>query len=87
MRAYAYPSGLIGFGDAVPRGARVIARGPEQDLRDFITGKARLAPRTRALLVPGMPEADNQLAADAALAAFAKWIAIGAPKGVRVLPL
>jgi hypothetical protein len=36
--------------------------------------------------VPGVPEADNQIAASAALEAWTKWIGINPPAGVRVLP-
>ena len=72
-RAYCFPSGLIEFGFAIPKGATVIARGPEDPPRAFIGANARRARlyRTRKatldLVVPGMPEADNQLALDAAL--------------------
>jgi hypothetical protein len=48
IRAYCYPSGLIDFGTTVPKGARVIARGPEQALRDFIAVKAPCAARPAA---------------------------------------
>lgn len=90
IRACCYPSGLIVFGRSIPKGSTVIARGPEQPLRDFIAAKARqvrLGKRSTALdlLVPGMPEAESQIALDAALASWAKWIAAGAPKGIRVL--
>lgn len=87
IRAYCYPSGLIDFGNSIPRGAKIIARGPEKELRDFIAVQARPTPRGGDFLVPGVPEADNQIAAHAALSAWAKWIAIAAPAGVRVLPL
>lgn len=91
IRACCYPSGLIVFGRSVPKGSTVIARGPEQPLRDFISARARqvrIGRRSTALnlLVPGMPEADNQIALDAALVTWAKWIATSAPKGIRVLP-
>lgn len=85
IRAYCYASGLIEFGRSIPKGAIVIARGPEKELRDFIGTKARCYGHFRSLLVPGVPEAPNKLAAAGALKAWAKWIAIGAPKGVRVL--
>lgn len=99
IRAYCYPSGLIEFGVSVPKGAIVIARGPKKELREFIDARARHGYRTRViggrrqkvpgtehLLVPGIPEADNQHAALNALYTWTKWIAINAPKGVRVLP-
>jgi hypothetical protein len=97
IRAYCYASGLIGFDKRIPKGALVIARGPEKELREFIEVKARHGYKTRnvngrptkirgsdMLLVPGVPEADNQHAALTALHGWMKWIAIGAPKGVRV---
>ena len=99
LRAFCFPSGLIEFGHSVPRGAIVIARGPERDLRDYISAKARhgylsssiggrrrAVPGSEQLLVPGIPEADNQVVAMAALARWASWIAVNAPKSVRVLP-
>lgn len=98
-RAFCYASGLIEFGKRVPKGAIVIARGPEKELREFIDGKARHGYRTRViggrrtkvpgtehLLVPGIPEAPNQIIAEKALINFLGWIDTFAPKGVRVLP-
>lgn len=85
IRAFCYPSGLIDFGLAIPKGAKVIARGPEQALRDFIAVKARHAKRDASLLVPGVPEADNPIAATDALKRWTDWIGINPPKGVRVL--
>lgn len=40
-RAWCYASGLIGFGNRVPSGAMVIARGPEKDLRAFLSPGGR----------------------------------------------
>jgi hypothetical protein len=97
IRAYCYASGLIGFGTKIPKGALVIARGPEQPLREFIEVNARHGYRTKlvngrpskirgsdTLLVPGLPEAENQHAALDALHRWMKWIGINPPKGVRV---
>jgi len=99
IRAYCYSSGLIEFGARIPAGATVIARGPEKDLREFIATKARhgylkskFGGRRAGvsggehLLVPGIPEAENQAVALGALHAWAKWIAINAPRTIRVLP-
>lgn len=89
IRAYCYPSGVIVFARRNPGRARIIARGPDKALRDFISGKARLArlhPRHREqLLVPGIPEADSEIAARLAFERWTKWIAVTAPRGVRVL--
>ncbi len=100
IRAYCFASGHIEFGRSIPSGAIVIARGPAELLRDFIEVNARHGYRTRrvhgrptkipgseTLLVPGVPEAANQLAGAEALANWSKWIATKAPKGVRVLSL
>jgi hypothetical protein len=100
IRAYCYASGLIDFGRDIPAGATIIARGPEKELREFIEGEARrgsygwrLGGRRRELpgspsllLVPGVPEADNPIAARQALQRWSRWIASKAPFGVRVLP-
>lgn len=90
MRAYCYPSGLIDFGNTIPKGAKIIARGPEKELREFIAVKARLTRHARhpdAFLVPGVPEADSAINAQAALERWTKWIAVAPPAGVRVLAL
>ena len=88
-RAYCYPSGLIVFARRNPGRARIIARGRDAALRNFISGKARLArlhpTHPEQLLVPGMPEADSEAAARAAFERWTRFIAAGAPRGVRVL--
>ncbi len=99
MRAYCYASGLIEFGRKMPSGALPIARGPGAQLRDFIDAKARHGYKTRkvrgrvtkipgtdCLLVPGVPEAPDQLAAVDALLAWREWISEHAPTGVLVWP-
>ena len=93
IRAWCYPSGLIEFGRRVPKGAVVIARGPEPELRAYIGVKSRRMTTSRGrrtpatyLLVPGLPEADSAVAAAAALTRWTRWIALHAPKGIRVLP-
>jgi hypothetical protein len=96
MRAYCYASGRIDFGHRIPNGAIVIARGPEKELRAYIEARARHGYPTRyrgrqtripgsdMLLVPGVPEALNQYRAAIALDAWLKWIAVGAPRNVRI---
>lgn len=88
IRAYCYASGRIDFGRDIPAGATIIARGPDRELRGFIGAEARRGRmgRDEALLVPGVPEAANQIAAREALRTWSKWIATKAPFGVRVLP-
>ncbi len=98
IRAYCFASGHIEFGNKIPAGAIVIARGPAQELRDYIeplarhgystrdvSGRRTKIPGTDTLLVPGIPEADNPHRALDALHRWMKWIAINPPKGVRVL--
>ncbi len=83
IRAFCYPSGLIDFGATVPKGATVIARGPEPVLKPYIATKAQ---RGRDLRVPGMPQAQSVIEAQAALTRFCTWIGQNPPRGVRVLP-
>lgn len=71
--AFAWASGLIEFGLSVPKGALPIASGPVKVLRDKIGVAARHAYTPNELLVPGVPEADNQKAGLAALAAWIDW--------------
>lgn len=76
MYAYCYASGLIEFGRKTPNGALPIARGPATDVRDLIGVAARRGYKTNVansrptkasgsdcLLVPGVPEAPDQLTA------------------------
>lgn len=97
LRAYCYASGQIEFGRKMPDGALPVARGPAKILRDFIDSRARHGystklvdgrptkiPGTETLLVPGIPEAPDQVAAGDALFAFRKWIGKKPPKGVVV---
>jgi hypothetical protein len=68
--AYCYRPGRIRFGQRCPKGAIVIATGPRRLLREAIEPLARLAYDGRSLLVPGVPEADDERAAALALALF-----------------
>lgn len=86
--AYCYASGHIGFTSGqCPDGALPIARGPDKKLRDLIDARARHGyetrrvdgrlqkiPGTDCLLVPGVPEAPDQMAAVDALQAFIKFV-------------
>jgi len=98
MHAYCYASGLVEFGDSVPRGALPIARGPARRLRNFIeplarhgydaeknkNGRLTKIRGTDTLLVPGVPEAPDQSAALAALERWLDWIKAKAPNGIKV---
>lgn len=99
MKAYCWASGLIEFGRGVPAGAIEIAQGRDKALRAFISGVARHGYKTRLvdgrttkvrgtdhLLVPGVPEAPNQLVAAGALDRFLAWIGTRPPVGVTVTP-
>lgn len=73
MKAFCWASGVIGFDadDRQPEGTLLIASGPEAKLREKIGVAARHGYDNQTLLVPGIPEADDQRAA---LAALQKWL-------------
>lgn len=98
IRAYCFASGHIEFGRKVPSGAIIIARGPEPALRDFISGNARHGYRTEkidgrptkiagsdTLLVPGVPEALNEAAAEKELERWLDVLKEKAPASVLVI--
>lgn len=68
--AYCWRSGLLEFGNSVPSGAFLIVKGPDEMVRDQISAAARHAYDGKSLLVPGIPEANNDREAEAALEAF-----------------
>lgn len=79
--AYCWASGQIDFGPKVPDGAIEIARGDADLVRQVIIATARHGKRmlTSAveeltLLVPGVPEAADQVAAGDALGAWLLWL-------------
>lgn len=86
--AFCYASGLIQIGSKIPDGALPLyLKGPHRKLLNFVEGVARHGystelvngrptkiPGTETLLVPGVPEAPNQMAAVDALTAFNEWI-------------
>lgn len=82
----------------MPDGALPIASGREKPLRAFIEVKARHGYKTREvngrhtkipgsdmLLVPGVPEAPDQITAGDALRKWCNWIGAHTPVGVRML--
>lgn len=73
MHAYCYASGEIMFGPKGPEGTIRIATGRAKRLRDAISPAARLAYDNKTLLVPGVPEADDQIQAGDALARWLDW--------------
>lgn len=58
--AYCFASGQIGFGPRCPAGALPVVRGPEKAVLEFIEGVARHAYDGKTLLIPGIPEAQDQ---------------------------
>ncbi|HFS8942382.1 TPA: host nuclease inhibitor protein [Enterobacter roggenkampii] len=60
IRAYAWASGLIEFGQKLPEGALPIITGEAKQVRELIDIWARHSRTSDQLLVPGVPEAANQ---------------------------
>lgn len=77
--AWCWASGLIEFGsvDAVPEDSIVFAHGPKSYLVGVVSAVARQGKGANAgkLLVPGIPEADDQNAAADALSKWVDWCA------------
>lgn len=72
--AYCWRSGQIKIGRKVPDGAIAVLRGPAKFVRDTMCVCARHGYRKGVLLVPGIPEADTDDEAEAALEAFIAWV-------------
>ena len=70
ITAYAWASGLIEFGETFPDGALPIITGEEKRVREIIEVRARHSRTSEQMLVPGVPEADNQHDACDALIRF-----------------
>lgn len=66
--AYCYASGVVGFGDKIERGTLPIGR--LQCDRAAFTVHCRLAYDGKTWLVPGIPEAPDQMAGIDALRSF-----------------
>lgn len=77
--AWCWASGLIEFGDTVPEGAIHIASGPKCSIKVVVRALAREGQGASfgKLLVPGIPEAENQKQAGDALASWLEWCAKG----------
>ncbi|HFK4066929.1 TPA: host nuclease inhibitor protein [Kluyvera ascorbata] len=74
ITAYAWASGLIEFGHIVPEGALPIISGNELRIRELIDVYARHSRTNDQLLVPGIPEANDQHDACTALIKFTETI-------------
>lgn len=72
--AYCFASGRIEFGATQPKGALPIVSGEEERIRRLIGATARHAYDGETLLVPGVPEAPDQIAGVDALIRFRDWI-------------
>ncbi|MFW7270309.1 host nuclease inhibitor protein [Gluconacetobacter sp. Hr-1-5] len=77
MHAYCFRSGEIDFGTALPEGALPLGKARSaKKLREIVEVNARHAYDGKALLVPGVPEADTEDAAQAAWRYFRDLIAM-----------
>ncbi|MBN9530541.1 MAG: host nuclease inhibitor protein [Alphaproteobacteria bacterium] len=74
MIAYCWRTGQIGLGRRAPRGTITIVSGPGRRLRRLVEARARLAYDNTTMLVPGIPEAESEVAALKALQRFGEWI-------------
>lgn len=74
MIAYCWRSGEIEFGQRCPRGAITILQGKADLVRGTVEPAARRAYDGKTLLVPGIPEADDDAAAEQALTRFNEWV-------------
>lgn len=72
-KAYCYATGLVGFGDKLPKGALPI--GTLKVKREKFTVHCRLAYNGKDWLVPGIPEAADQSAGVDALMTFRERVA------------
>lgn len=72
MKAYCYRTGVIEFGRYVPKGTLEIASG--RALLKNVRVRARHAKDGETLLVPGIPEASNDVEAYAALKRFKEFV-------------
>ena len=79
ISAYCGPGGVICFNDAgiTPHGFTEIVRGPRQTVRRQMEILARHAHQRGVLLVPGMPEAIDEVDAKEALRQFIVWSSNG----------
>lgn len=74
MKAFAWRTGRIDFGEQVPDGALLIVSDEKSVLRDAIGKTARLAYDGKTLLVPGVIDETNGIAAVDALIEYRKQV-------------
>jgi hypothetical protein len=72
-RAYCWRGGIIEFGPRIPDGALPLDRGTERSVRRRVEPLARHAYQKSVLLVPGIPEAETDVAA---LEAYERFVAL-----------
>ena len=72
--AFCWRDGKIGFASRLPKGAMLLFRGPSEKLRDLLSTKSRHAYDGVTLLVPGVPEAENEGEAFKAVCRFRAWV-------------
>lgn len=84
IHAFCWASGEIEYGTEVPKGAIRIATGPESSVRHLIYATARLAYDNKTMLVPGIPEAQDQKAKVAALSSWLTWLKRRAIEDVQI---
>jgi len=77
--AFCYRSGTIHVGKTVPDGALPIGEGSETTLRRVIRSVSRHGYEKGVYLVPGVPEAESDSEAVAALTRFLDWASRGNP--------
>lgn len=75
--AWTWASGLIEWGDEAPEGSIVIAKGPKSSIKAVLEVVARHGHERGVLLVPGVPEAENQRAGVEALDKWLAWCSKG----------
>lgn len=81
--AWCWASGLIEIGDELPSGVPIeIARGPKYALKGQLEVYARhgKGESTGKLLIPGIPEADDQREAMQALEQWLDWVNTRKPR-------
>lgn len=72
--AIAWRSGRIQVVAKVPLGACLIMSGPEHKIRRLMQATARHGYKPGVLLVPGVPEAENDHVAATAMLRFRDWV-------------